>query len=345
CIILSVAVDYNQRAFETPRYEGMLEAAPWLLDILDKGFTQVDDLGRRLELVAGNLNRVMGQVDQLEPLARADGALKVIQVSDIHNNSAAYELLSRVVQGFGADLIIDTGDITDFGTPLETQLAGRLEELKIPYYFIPGNHETAEAIARLRRIRGVRVLDGESVSYKGLSILGLGDPAAQTEKLAATPKQLQQSSDRLYDIWSKMRVAPDLVAVHNVMTARKLLGKIPVLLHGHDHQAKIYEKGKTWLIDAGSTGAEGMRGLESQSKDGSPYSLALLRFDRAPTSSGHQYQLTVVDLIKVYSINGRFVLERKVLKGGDGDPDLSSSLALPRATRKDSGLYRKAEAR
>lgn len=343
-VLIGVSVEYDQKAFSTPRYEGMLEAAPWILDLLEKGISHVDDLGHRLETVAGNLNRVMGQVDQLESLARADGEIKVIHVSDIHNNPAAYEFLTRVVRGFGADLIIDTGDMTDFGTPLETQLAGRLAELKIPYYFISGNHETQEAIARLRQISGLKIIDGETVSFKGLTILGLGDPAGKNGKLSATPEELKESAATLHKLWSEASSSPDLVAVHNRKTADRLIGKAPVILHGHDHQAKIYEKGKSWMIDAGSSGAEGIRGLENKTKDGAPYSLALLRYDRAPEASGHQYELTVVDLIKVYSVNGRFILERKVLKGGDGDPALSSSLALPGAARQNSKPNPTAEA-
>lgn len=339
-MIFGVSSDYNRKAFATPRYEGMLETAPWLLGLLDEGMSEIDTLGRRLEAVAGNLNRMFNQVDQLAPLARADGELKVVHVSDIHNNPAAYEFMARVVKGFGADLIVDTGDITDFGTPLEAHMTEKLAGLHVPYVFIPGNHDSPKVVAHIRTIPGVTVLDGRAETFKGLTILGLGDPASHYGKLMPTPAELRQSATELLALWQKMPVPPDIVAVHNVKTAQELLGKVPVLLHGHDHQAKIYSVGKGWVIDAGSTGAAGIRGLENESKEGDPYSLAILRYDRAPASSGHAYELTAVDLIKVYSLNGRFVLERKVLKGGGGDQTFSSGLALPRTAGERDGAGR-----
>lgn len=336
-VLWGVGTRYNVKAFETPRYEGMLETAPWLLDLLDNGLSQIDTLSRRLEAVAGNLNRMFSQVDQLAPLAKADGEIKVVHVSDIHNNPAAYEFLARVVKGFGADLILDTGDITDFGTPLEARLAERLAKLEVPYVFVPGNHDSPQVVSYLRKIPGLTVLDGRVKTIKGLTILGLGDPASRNGELMAPQEELEASADEIREIWQSLSIAPDIVAVHNRKTAKHLLGKAQVLLHGHDHQAKIYQSGTSWIIDAGSTGAAGMRGLENRSKEGDPYSLALLRYDPAPEGSGKTYQLTAVDLIKIYGMNGRFVLERKVLKGGDGDKTVSGDLALPRTPRGRHG--------
>lgn len=326
-VLGGAAVGYDQSAFDNPRYEGILEAAPWLLDLVDQGLAHLDLLGQKMAVMAGNLNRLFNQVDQLDPLAKAEGELKVIHVSDIHNNPAAFDFLSRVVQGFGADLIVDTGDLTDYGTPIEAQLGSRISGLKVPYYFVPGNHDSPEVVARLRAIPGLKVLDGNTVTYKGLTILGWGDPAAKTGRLVASEKELVDSANALANHWEALQVKPDLVAVHNAAYANRLLGSIPLLLHGHDHRSRIYEAGTTRIIDAGTTGAAGVRALENKSKDGVPFSLALLRFDR--TNSNGPYTLTAVDTIRVYSLNGRFILERKVVKGGEGIEALSGGLAQP----------------
>ena len=326
-VLGGVMIQYNQQAFDRPRYEGMLEAAPWLLDLVDKGLAQLDTLGRKLEVMAGNLNRLFTQVDQLDPLARADGTLKVVHVSDIHNNPAAYDFLRRVVKGFGADLIIDTGDITDYGTPLEARMAEALAGVGVPYFFVPGNHDAPEAIARLKQIRGIRVLDNGVVTYKGLNILAWRDPTAKTGKLTATAQELRQAAEELTAEFARLEKAPDLVAVHNVTVARGLLGKVPLVLHGHDHRARIYERSGTRVVDAGTTGAAGVRALENVSQDGVPFSLALLHFDPVEDGEGGRaITLTAVDLIKVYSLNGRFVLERKVVKGGEENTAVSRDL-------------------
>ena len=45
------------------------------------------------------------------------------------------------------DLVIDTGDLTDYGTAIETGLAGQIKTTKgVPYLFIPGNHDSPEVI-------------------------------------------------------------------------------------------------------------------------------------------------------------------------------------------------------
>lgn len=326
-VLAGVALQYDQNAFAHPRYEGMLEAAPWVLDLVDKGLAQLDSLGRKLEVMAGNLNRLFTQVDQLDPLARADGALKIVHVSDIHNNPAAYDFLQRVVKGFGADLIIDTGDITDYGTPIEAGLAQALAGVGVPYYFVPGNHDSPEAVARLKQVRGIRVLDDGLVKFKGLSILAWGDPASKTGSLTAQGADLRSAAKELSAKLESLEDPPDLVAVHNVTMVGDLMGKVPLVLHGHDHRVRTYERRGTQVVAAGTTGAAGVRALQNDSPDGVPFSLALLRFDPSNKGTEHSYILTAVDLISVYSLDGRFILERKVVEGGGEHTALSSDLA------------------
>lgn len=71
-------------------------------------------------------------------------------ISDTHigsPNGGAEEDLRRTVadinQMTGIDFVVITGDITELGTDAEIKLAKQiLDELKIPYYIIPGNHDS-----------------------------------------------------------------------------------------------------------------------------------------------------------------------------------------------------------
>lgn len=71
-------------------------------------------------------------------------------ISDTHigsPNGAAEEDLRRTVADINAlkniDFVVLTGDITELGTNAELALAKRiLDSLNIPYYIIPGNHDT-----------------------------------------------------------------------------------------------------------------------------------------------------------------------------------------------------------
>jgi outer membrane protein assembly factor BamB/predicted MPP superfamily phosphohydrolase len=71
-------------------------------------------------------------------------------LSDTHigsPNGAAEEDLRRAIEGInnmaGIDFVVLTGDITELGKTEELMLAKKiLDSLKIPYYIIPGNHDT-----------------------------------------------------------------------------------------------------------------------------------------------------------------------------------------------------------
>ena len=71
-------------------------------------------------------------------------------LSDTHigsPNGAAEEDLRRTVADINAqdsiDFVVITGDITELGTNAELRLAKQiLDSLDIPYYIIPGNHDT-----------------------------------------------------------------------------------------------------------------------------------------------------------------------------------------------------------
>ena len=71
-------------------------------------------------------------------------------ISDTHigsPNGAAEEDLRRTVADInelkGVDFVVLTGDITELGTNKELALAKQiLDSLKVPYYIIPGNHDT-----------------------------------------------------------------------------------------------------------------------------------------------------------------------------------------------------------
>ena len=202
----SVALDYDREAFKNPRYEGMLAFAPWVLHLVDQGLAYLPELGERLSLVAGNMDRLVTQVDLLTPLAKADGEIKILHVSDIHNNPAAFEFIKPLIEGFAVDLVIDTGDLTDYGTAIETGLAGQIKTLGVPYLFIPGNHDSPEVINSLRRLPNLVVLRRGTYDFQGLTILGWEDPAARSSGvLLAEDEELAGEAETLAAYWKPLR--------------------------------------------------------------------------------------------------------------------------------------------
>ena len=162
-------------------------------------------------------------------------------------------------------------------------------------------------IARLRRYKNVIVRTERIYETDGLTIMGWADPAAYdpASLILGDDRQAVAAKELAAYLESSGRKI-DLLAVHNRKAAALVEGRVPVILHGHTHQAGVSENGDSVVVNAGTTGAAGLRGLAN---DAPPYSLALLRFNRVQG----EYRLVAVDIIRVYNLHGKFSLERKVI--------------------------------
>lgn len=297
---------FEPMAFMNPEFEGILKAAPWIFGLLEESLLRVRSLGEQLELIAVNMNVLFKQIEQLEPLGTVEGELKVVHVSDLHNNPAGMDFLEQVVDTFAVDLVIDTGDITDFGTDIEAGLASPLEHFGIPYVFVPGNHDSPNVIARLQEIDNVIVLEEEQIEVVGLRVAGIADPSAKDMRMVvAAEAVLDEYAARLHRVIDEAEQLPHVVAVHHPRIAESFLSRVQVVLTGHTHQFSIKEQGESVMINAGTTGASGIRGL--QVREETPYSLVLLHFGRQ--TEGELY-LRAADVIRVYKFGSAFSLER-----------------------------------
>jgi hypothetical protein len=141
----------------------------------------------------------------------------------------------------------------------------------------------------------------------GLRILGFADPAASTsERAAAGRAELTQAAEELTRLVAAQESPPDAVAVHNPALAEGLAGKVPVVLFGHTHRQEVETRQGTVFISAGSTGAEGIRGLLGT--EPGAYSLAVLYWKQGDAG----WRLVAVDLIRVPAGEHRFILERRL---------------------------------
>jgi Icc-related predicted phosphoesterase len=299
---------YQPMAFINPEFEGILQAAPWMFGLLEEALFQVRTLGEQLEILAVNMSFLFAQVEQLEPLGTVDGQLKVAHISDLHNNPAGMDFVSQVIDTFNVDLVIDTGDITDFGTQLEAELAAPIQGFGIPYVFIPGNHDSPEVVGRMRELENVIVLNDGLITVKGLRIAGIADPSSLENGMIVAPGHiLDEYAERLQGIIAEAEGAPHIVATHHPRVARAFLEEHRVILTGHTHQLAISEKGEAVMINAGTTGAAGIRGLQVRKE--TPFSLVLLHFDKRADG---EFYLKAADTIIVFHFQGGFTLERRL---------------------------------
>lgn len=311
--LTTIYYSYDLKAFEHPEYEGIIEAAPWALNLALEAVGQVEELGERIQALAGNLYSALEQLENLGPLQFVQAEVVVLHVSDIHNNPVAYDFAQKVIESFPIDFVLDTGDLTDWGTALEAEVIRRIERLKVPYLFVSGNHDSPGVLARLRATPNAIVIEGEGQSLFGLWIAGSGDLVADSYlPEPASLGELANFTEETKRKWLARETKPDIFMVHNHRVAEALEpGLFPVVVYGHTHIWGMKQVDGTAYLNAGTTGAAGIRGF--QGKTPLPYSLSLLYFNR---NEAGQLELGAVDGVHVTGLGQSFSLQRTFLEYG-----------------------------
>lgn len=304
-----VALEFDTGAFAAARYRGVLQAAPQVVETARMGVEAVRGVGRRLQQSALQLAVIYRRLQQAVPVAPVGNERVVAHVSDLHNNPAAFDLLEAVVEHFGVDAVVDTGDMLDLGSDLEPILVDRIRRLGVPYLFAGGNHDTPRLLERLEALANVTVLQGRPVTVAGLTILGFPDPAlARDGPEAAEAAELDELRRAIESAVERLGIRPDIVAVHNHRLAKSLApGMASAVVFGHDHRPGVEIHHGTAYVDAGSTGAGGLRGLQQEGTP--PFTLALLRFELAEQGP----RLWAVDSVRLDPLTGELSLERRLV--------------------------------
>lgn len=303
---------YNLEAFERVEYEGMIEAAPWVLSMVRDALAQVEELGQRVQNLASNLYSALQRLEELGPVGLVEADVLVLHVSDIHNNPVAYNFAAQVVENFGVDVILDTGDLTDWGTALEAEITKRIERLGLPYIFVSGNHDSPQVVQRLLETPHAVVL-GPPVTIAGLHIAGAGDLVAGSYlPTPASQEELAALAEEINTTWEEREEKPHIFLVHNHRVAEAITpGLFPVVAYGHTHLWGVRQVDGTVYSNAGTTGAAGIRGF--QSKEPLPYSLSLLYFVRDEAGN---LRLEAVDGVHVTGLGQSFSLQRTFVEHG-----------------------------
>jgi predicted phosphodiesterase len=308
----SALLTFNGKAFESPTYTGALRQAPWVIQFGKDAFVRIEELSQKLRTVAANLNVLYGRIESPPDRLSSDpepDTFRVLHVSDLHNNPAGMNFFKEVAQQFRVSLIVDTGDLTDFGSPPETILVQGIGKIGYPYVFVAGNHDSQTVINALSNLPNVTILNGQLATVKGLTFLGLPNPAsarASVGNVDTTPEEIQAGGERLLHILDTLPEPPDIVAIHNPEEARPLWGHVPLVLCGHMHRYYVETHNElmppvpptqisstptpaaavikpfypTVVGNAGTTGAAGLRYFEKEG--GVPFSCAVLTFRRPP---------------------------------------------------------------
>jgi predicted MPP superfamily phosphohydrolase len=260
---------WRPEALATPTYTGLLVNANSLIGNAQDIAARFDAYRASLEDLVANVGSLYSTLSALPPPGGGAETVALLHVSDLHLNPAGFDLVQQVVSNFQVDGVLDTGDVTDWGSPPENQLIDSVGTLDVPYVYIRGNHDSSATAARLAAQPNVTVLDDSATEVAGISVVGARDPRFTPDKSTgdddAPPELLVESGERLAEVIEEQDETPDVALVHDPKQAPPLDGEVPLVLAGHTHDRKVSElEGGTLLMVQGSTGGAGLRALEGE---------------------------------------------------------------------------------
>jgi len=276
------AATWNPRSIFEPRYTGLLTGAPALVGNVQEIAVRFGLYRQELAALVTNVTKLYAATSTLPVYQPDPTAIRVLEVSDIHDNPAAWSVMHSIAHEFAVNFIIDSGDLTDHGSPPEDELAGQIGTFRIPYVFIRGNHDSLETLAAVARQRNAIVLTGQIVTVDSLRIIGHGDPrfTPNLDVKVAGEDTVAAMGQRLATAAKAARPPPDIAVVHDPVAAAPFAGVVPLVLAGHIHRRVTWMlPGGTRVFVQGSTGGAGLRAL--QSTPPTPIECSVLYFDRA----------------------------------------------------------------
>ncbi|MGY2083657.1 metallophosphoesterase family protein [Blastococcus sp. SYSU DS0539] len=263
------AATWRPEALSQPTYTGLLVNANSLIGNAQDIVARFDAYRASLEDLVANVGTLYASLSALPTPTGSGDSVALLHVSDIHLNPAGFDLVRQVVDKFDVDGVLDTGDLTDWGSAPENRLITSVGDLDVPYVYIRGNHDSAATASILAAQSNVTVLDDSGVSVAGIRIVGAPDPRFTPDKSTgddeAGEEVLVASGEELADYAGTLPEQPAIALVHDPKQAPPLDGVVPLVLAGHTHERAVEQLSEeTLLMVQGSTGGAGLRALQGE---------------------------------------------------------------------------------
>lgn len=274
------ALTFDEDAVREPTYTGLLQTAPQLVGSAEDIASNFDAYADQLASIVTNVGVLYDTTLSLPTFEPDDETIRLLHVSDLHLNPAAWDVIDAVAEQYDVDVIVDTGDIADHGTPLESQYVAPIADLGRPYVYVRGNHDSVATEAAVAAVPNAVVLDGDSADVAGLRFVGAPDPRFTPDQSTrgTASEDVLRGTEELADVADDLVPPADIIAFHDPTHAELFDGLAPLVLSGHAHRRDTYvlDEGTRVMIQ-GSTGGAGLRALEKE--EPTPVMLSVLYFD------------------------------------------------------------------
>jgi Icc-related predicted phosphoesterase len=305
---------FSEDAFREARFEGPLQRAPALLATVRRHVDDYAAVRRRVSALGDQVAELYAVATSDADNTPAEGEVRILHVSDVHSNPLGLEVTKQLAERFKVAAVLDTGDLTSFGLPIEGRLGELVGQVPVPYLFVPGNHDSTANRATLGAVRNVQLLDGTVADVGGVRVLGVADPTftATNEMNTAEAEAVKRLRAPAVAV-AVDAVSPDVLAVHDPVLGEASEGHVPLILAGHIHRHTAVRQKGTLVLTVGSTGATGLGSLTVDT--GRSYEAEVLRFVNR--------RLVSVDRVELRGVGGSFRVERTLVTQEDLRPQVA----------------------
>ena len=311
-LLLLAGQTYDEDSFEDARFTGSLARARQVIETLSEHSETLDEARSRYQTGARRVSDLLRLLAEpaLDPQV---GTVAMLHVSDIHANPLGIEIMEELTTQFDVAAIIDTGDfasstldtgeVASLTGAVDRGLASAIQRLEVPYFFIPGNHDSPRLLRTLAEAANVTILDKELATVSGIEIFGWGDPTYSTTPAPEAEKAEERSTYSDEVALEVARQNPDILAVHDRRLAERSDGLVPLVLAGHTHERGYEERDGTLFLTVGSTGATGLTSLTVEADR--TYEAQILYFESD--------ELVAIDYVSLRGLGEDFTLDRDTL--------------------------------
>ncbi|WP_432707522.1 metallophosphoesterase [Nocardiopsis ansamitocini] len=273
---------FNPGAIAEPRYTGLLAGAPQVVGSAEDVINHFSEYQTQLAGLVGNVSRLYEVTAALPVYDDGGSTIRVLHVSDIHLNPAAWNVIRSLTEQFQVDVIVDSGDLTDRGSTAEDVFADEIAGLEAPYVWVRGSHDSMGTQRAVQSQPNAVVLDDDIEEVAGLRFYGAGDPRFTPDRALGNPTNAEVVRIGSEQARSIVDAEPpvDVAVLHDPLQARGFSGVVPLVLagHGHNRRSDVEETGTRFFIQ-GSTGGAGLSNLDRGSDTPTPYEASVLYFD------------------------------------------------------------------
>ena len=258
--IVLAGATYAPERFRAYKASGSLTLIPQLLG-------PAGQTGERLDVFRTELGRIVDGAARayasIEANPLSGDQIRVLHISDIHLSVLGFDFAKSVADGFDVDVVLDTGDVTSFGTPADDLILNSIPKFGRPYLFVRGNHDAPSVPRTIEAFADAEVLDFEEATIDGITFFGApdplfnGDPDRPVETDEVDRAKLRFGEDVLLPSLEAQERQPDVVAVHDDRVAEPLAGRVPLVVSGHYHEASAREIDGTLFLRNGTSGGAG----------------------------------------------------------------------------------------